>query len=189
MTRLTLSLLENALSFLAEGLVRADAAQADPGQWKFAILGLVQAIELATKERLRREHALLVYADVDNPKLTVSLEKALARLGRIATVELTGDDVKNIQLAASIRNSITHHEVDVSVEQVQVVFATLLGFITEFSRRQLQVERAVGWAKQSVPTRTNERCRTSCTAAEFITRNCVGTALRPWPTLQDSRLV
>lgn len=140
MTRLTLSLWENAISFLVEALTRAVAADKDSCHWKFAIFSLIQAIELTIKERLRREHSLLVFADIDNPRTTVSLEKALARLGKIQTVSLTGDDIRNIQLAASIRNTLTHHEVDVSVDQVRVVFAKLFGFITEFSRQQLQVE-------------------------------------------------
>lgn len=140
MTQLTLSLLQNAESFLVEALAKAVLAEGNIGEWKFAIFNLVQCIELSLKERLRREHPLLVYADVDNPKLSVSLERALSRLARIESVRLTTDDVKNIQLAAAIRNSITHHEVNVSVEQVKVVYAALFGFAVEFSRRQLQVE-------------------------------------------------
>lgn len=140
MTQLTLSLLQNAESFLGEALAKAVLAEKNVGEWKFAIFNLVQCIELALKERLRREHPLFVFGDVDNPKLSVSLERALSRLARIESTHLTEDDVKNIQLAATIRNSVTHHEVDVSVEQVRVVYATLFGFVVEFFRRQLQVE-------------------------------------------------
>ncbi len=140
MSRLTLSLLQNAESFLAEALAKAVLADKDLGEWKFAIFNLVQCIELALKERLRREHPLLVYADVDNPKLSVSLERALSRLARIESVRLMTGDVKNIHLAATIRNSITHHEVNVSVEQVRVVYAALFGFVVEFCRRQLGIE-------------------------------------------------
>lgn len=50
MTQLTLSLLQNAESFLAEGLSKAVLAERDVGEWKFAIFNLVQCIELALKE-------------------------------------------------------------------------------------------------------------------------------------------
>lgn len=165
MTRLTLTLWENAQSFLGEALAKAVAAENNVGEWKFAIFNLVQSIELATKERLRREHSLLVFADVDNPRTTVTLEKALARLGRIPAVKLTLEDIKSIQLAGAIRNSITHHEVDVSVEQIQVVFATLFGFMAEFSRRQLQIEISTAVTEEiwnsalAVDRHTAELCR------------------------------
>ena len=52
-------LLENALSFLEEALDKAVKAERDHVHWKFAILHLVQAIELSLKERLIREHNLM----------------------------------------------------------------------------------------------------------------------------------
>lgn len=140
MAQLSLSLVENSESFLREALQKAVRAERIKSEWKFALFNLVQAIELALKEQLRREHPLLVFSDVDNPKLSVSIERALSRLSRVSSKHLSLDDIKNIQLAASIRNSITHHEVDVSVEQVKVIFASLLGFYADFCRRHLQVE-------------------------------------------------
>ncbi len=142
MAKITLSLLENSESFLKEALHKAILAEKRESEWKFALFNLVQAIELALKERLRREHPLLVYADIDNPKLSVSLERALGRLSQCPTVGLNQDDIKNVRLAASIRNSITHHEVDVSIEQVKSIFASLLGFLSEFSERHLNTSLA-----------------------------------------------
>lgn len=168
MTRLTLTLWENAISFLTEALAKAVAAENNAAEWKFAIFNLVQAIELTAKERLRREHQMLVFADVDNPKTSVSLEKAIARLARVPSVKLTADDIKGIQLAVSIRNSITHHEVDASVEQIQVVFANLLGFIADFSRRQLQVEISVSVPEQiwNDALKVNRHTMALCSRAE-----------------------
>ncbi len=83
MTQLTLSLQQNAVSFLAEALAKAVLAEKEVSEWKFALFNLVQSIELSLKERLRKEHPLLIYADIDKPKLSVSLERALARLARV----------------------------------------------------------------------------------------------------------
>lgn len=141
MTKLILSLRQNAESFLAEAISKAAIAeQKDPYAWKFAIFSLVQSIELTLKERLQKEHPLLVYADIDNPKLSVSLDKALSRLTNINPENLTADDIRNIRIAAAIRNSIAHHAVDVSIEQLRVVFANLFAFLVDFSRRQLNIE-------------------------------------------------
>ncbi|QVW36012.1 hypothetical protein KIP69_03925 [Geobacter sulfurreducens] len=165
MTRLSLSIQENAESFLVEALAKAISAEREPSSWKFAIFSLVQAIELSLKERLRREHPLLVYADVDNPKLSVSLDKALSRLARIDDVKLSTDDVRNIQVATSIRNSIAHHAVDVSIDQLRVVFAGLLGFLVQFCRRQLNIEVSTSissdlWAEAiAIENYASELCR------------------------------
>ncbi len=140
MKQLTLTLQENAESFLKEALTKALLAESAQSEWKFAIFNLVQAIELVLKEKLRREHPLLVFANVENPKISVSLQNALVRLARIESIKLTEIDVKNIHLANAIRNEITHHTVDISLEQIKIVFSKLLGFIIEFCRKQLDME-------------------------------------------------
>ena len=48
-----MSLLENAYDFLNESLRSAGRAEAEPHAWKFAVLNLVQAIELLLKARLQ----------------------------------------------------------------------------------------------------------------------------------------
>jgi hypothetical protein len=187
-TQLTLSLQQNAVSFLAEALAKAVLAEKEVSEWKFALFNLVQSIELSLKERLRKEHPLLIYADIDNPKLSVSLERALARLARIESVVLTSEDMKNIRVAATIRNSIAHHDVNISVEQVKIVFAGLLGFIVEFSRRQLLIEISSIisdslWAEAiAIDRYASELCRRAekQIADEGITSQSLITCIKCW---------
>ena len=53
MPQIALSLIENSHNFLNESLAQAIIAEENPEYWKYAILHLVQAIELSLKERLK----------------------------------------------------------------------------------------------------------------------------------------
>jgi HEPN domain-containing protein len=55
-----MSLLENAYDFLNESLRSAERAGQDSKAWKFAVLHVVQAIELLLKARLHAEHPVLI---------------------------------------------------------------------------------------------------------------------------------
>ena len=135
-----LSLIENSHSFLSESLEKALKAEGSPHQWKFAILSLVQAIELALKERLRIEHPYLIYSDIDKPNNTVSIEKAANRLQTIVGVTLNDSDIKNIRTASKVRNFIVHHGFELNEKQIKAVFGKLLGFISEFYKNHLNVK-------------------------------------------------
>lgn len=132
---LELNLVENARSFVVEALAKAVAAEQDPVQWKFAILHVVQAIELSLKELLRQQHPVLVYKNVDKPAdFTVSLEGALARLKNVASFEPSADEMKALQFAAKVRNAIVHHEFKADPAELKPAFARLFGFLVDFHR-------------------------------------------------------
>jgi|GEM_PF-1590142 len=132
---LELSLVENARSFVIEALAKAVAAETDPVQWKFAILHVVQAIELSLKELLKQQHPILVYRNVDKPgDFTVTLEGALARLKHAAGFEPNSDELKALQFAAKVRNEIVHHEFKADPAELKPAFARLFGFLADFHR-------------------------------------------------------
>lgn len=137
MSRLRLSLGENAQGFLKEALAKAIAAQETPEEWRFAILNLVQAVELALKERLKREHPALIYRNVDNRSRTVSTHLAVKRLQDIADLSFGRADLAALQTAVSWRNDTVHYEVDYSITQIKVGVATVLGFLADFYRNHL----------------------------------------------------
>ncbi|OFW35031.1 MAG: hypothetical protein A3F70_18135 [Acidobacteria bacterium RIFCSPLOWO2_12_FULL_67_14] len=128
---------ENSKTFLEEAISKAVLAEGSSIAWKFAVLALVQALELAVKERLRREHAILVFASVDNPKRTVSFDLGIARLQKIAKVDLDPHDLSALDRAKEWRDAIVHSDIDVRVDQLKPVFARLLGFYASFARRHL----------------------------------------------------
>jgi hypothetical protein len=134
---LNFSLIENARSFIIEALSKAIAAEKTPPEWKFAILHLVQAIELSLKELLKAQHPILIYKNVDKPKFTVSLEEALIRLKQIASFEPTKEEVTALEFAANVRNEIVHHEFKADPAELKAAFARLFGFLADFHRTHM----------------------------------------------------
>jgi len=137
MTHLKLSLSENAVSFAEDALSNALVAEETPERWKFAILGLVQAIELSLKELLSRQHPFLIYKDVDKPNNTVGIEQAASRLRTIANIQLTSDESAALKTAVQIRNCVVHHQVDAAIADMKLIFARLLAFLNDFHRKHL----------------------------------------------------
>ncbi|WP_410666732.1 hypothetical protein [Amycolatopsis sp. cmx-4-68] len=126
-----LDLWPNAYSFVNESLRCATGATSNPSRWKFALVHASQALELILKERLRREHALLVYTNVDKPRHTVTLELAIERLGTCG-VEIPDKEIKDIRSAKELRNAIIHFNIDATDEQFQGAYVSLLEFAHRF---------------------------------------------------------
>lgn len=137
MSTYTISLIDNANGFFGEAVEKAVLAESIPLQWKYAILFLVQAIELSLKERLRQEHEVLIYADVDKRKHTVSLSQCLERLAGISAVSISAEDRQAVHTAMDWRNHLVHHQFAFDVTTLKPVFARLLGFYYAFSREHL----------------------------------------------------
>ena len=127
-----ISLLENTYSFLDEALSNAIKAEKDTIRWKYAILNLVQAIELSLKEKLRQEHPILIFQKIDSPKFTVNLCTALSRLQNICKLKLSTSDLTTINKAAGLRNQIVHFEFSIEEKPNKLIFAKLLGFLSHF---------------------------------------------------------
>lgn len=137
MSRLKLTLEENAISFAEDALSNAVMAEKAPKRWKFAILSLIQAIELSLKELLRKQHPYLIYQNIDKPDKTVGIEQAIQRLRLIAGITMTPDESSALRTAVDVRNKIVHHHVDEAVANLKLVFARLLGFLNDFHRKHL----------------------------------------------------
>jgi hypothetical protein len=100
------SLLENSHSFLREAANRGVSALEDPAHWPFAILSLVQAVELSLKEILRQKHPILIFQNIDAPEKTVSIEKAMLRLAnpKIGGIKFPESEKSKLRAAIKWRN-------------------------------------------------------------------------------------
>lgn len=132
MERLKLNLRENAIDFLEDALSNAMVAEEVPRRWKFAVLSVVQAIELSLKQLLSEVHPLFVYANIDNPDKTITLDKAVSRLKQVAILKLSKEEAQALKLAKETRHKIVHYEVDENIEELKLAFARLLAFLSEF---------------------------------------------------------
>ena len=126
-----LNLRHNAYDFLNESIRNAERAINNPAIWKFAIINLAQAIELLLKERLRQEHQLLVYIDVDRRRQTVGVDQALARLDSCG-ISFEQEDIVRLRRARDIRNNIVHYDIAFNPDQFHQSYIDLFEFIHVF---------------------------------------------------------
>jgi len=131
-----ITLLENSQSFLKEALEKAVLAETEPIQWKFAVFSMVQSIELLLKERLKREHSVLIYKNVDRRTQTVGIKEAIGRLTSIVKLKISKNDSDTIEKASELRHEIVHHEFNILPKDLKLVFAKLLGFSIKFHNKE-----------------------------------------------------
>lgn len=135
--KLKLNLLENSHDFLNASLYYYGQSKEKPEALKFAIIHLVQSMELMFKERLRRTHEVFIYENIDKPKNTVSITTALERLSSLARIKFDAIDKSTIHTAIEWRNQIMHYEVDITFREIEAKFAVLFEFLYGFYKEYL----------------------------------------------------
>jgi len=132
-----LDLLENSQSFLVEAVDKAIGAEENVRHWQFAVLNLVQSLELSLKLILKNIHPLFIYENIDNPKNTVSITKAIERLENpnIGKILFTSSEKKGMESAIKLRNKITHSEFELSFEYAQAQFFKVFSLVATVQRR------------------------------------------------------
>ena len=104
-----ITLIENSYTFVNESILNLRRSRSDATYLSFAILHLIQGLELMLKYVLREEHSLLIYENIDKPTNTVSLSQCLVRLKNIAHINIDDKEEKIIKRAISQRNKIVHY--------------------------------------------------------------------------------
>jgi hypothetical protein len=130
-------LLENAQNFIEESIHSVEWAKTKPKKWPFAILHLIQGLELLIKHLLVSHHKILVYENIDNPKHTVSLQQGLNRLIALNSVNVEEKERRAIKVAIEFRNNIVHYEYDLNEKQAEAVYCELFEFVHFFYRKHL----------------------------------------------------
>jgi hypothetical protein len=148
-----LSLIENSYNFLNQSLVHYRKTGRNIHEWPFAVLHITQSIELMLKHVLKTVHPILIFEDIDHPRNTVSLERALIRL---ETVGITvGEKEKiNIRRATSYRNQVVHYEFDLNKHECKKIYAQLFEFthffhLTHFDKEIHAHIRKTHWAAEA----------------------------------------
>ena len=141
--RIRFRLLSNGLDFIMEAVNRLTGAT--HRDYKYAILHLCSGIELILKERLRREHLLLI---AEKPQeltqsayesgdfRSVSLRDCLDRLKNCG-VHLEDKDRKILLDFRKRRNRIEHLDMEDTVEAIKSSTATVLNIIFGFIHKEL----------------------------------------------------
>ena len=141
-SEIKLSLLDNSHAFLNEAVTYALSAQGDVRKWQFAVLNLVQSLELSLKSLLHDIHPILVYENVDAPKHTVGPLQALDRLNHphIAGAKFSKTERRRIKNAIDLRNQMTHSEFTLKPEYATAKFFEIFGFVAFFQARHFECE-------------------------------------------------
>ncbi len=137
-----LDLLNNSVSYFREAVSYAQQDEPDTNQWKFAIVNVVQAMELAFKERIRRVHPVLIWESVDKKDKSVSMRSALARLTdpTMGGIAISTNDQQKIIKAVDLRNELIHFEFDHEHDHIEGKFAEIFSFLIFFYREHLEME-------------------------------------------------
>lgn len=137
-----LDLLNNSISYFREAVSHAQQESPDTSHWKFAIVHVVQAMELAFKEYLRRIHPVFIFESVDRADKTIGLKGALARLRNpsIGNVVMSDTEKTKIERAFDLRYELTHFEFNHEHEHIELKFAEIFGFMIFFYRMHLKLE-------------------------------------------------
>jgi hypothetical protein len=137
-----LDLLKNSISYFREAVSYGQQNPIETNHWKFAILHVVHAMELAFKERLRRIHPLFIYESVDRAEKTLTLRAALNRLRNpnIGNIPISEPVVKKIEKAFDLRSDLTHFEFNHSHEHIELKFAEIFSFMIFFYRTHLGLD-------------------------------------------------
>ena len=121
---------------------KAILAEKDPTQWPFAILSLIQSLELCIKEVLRREHPLFIYENIDNPINTVSISRAFSRLENkeILNFKIPEEVKRKISKAIELRNKIIHFEYELNPVLALAKFSEIFSFVSHFQNRFFKID-------------------------------------------------
>lgn len=151
--KLKMSLTENAYDFLNASLKYFHEADEygnhnkflsnrdKHSKWKFAIINIIQAMELLFKEILKREHPILIYENIDNGytsnNKTVSLSLALNRMVTILNLDIDNSDITKIKKVINLRNEMMHYKFHLSSEEAKQKYGMIYKFIKNFHQEYL----------------------------------------------------
>lgn len=136
-------LLENGLDFILSAVEYA--ARGTPRDLKYAIMHLVDGMELLVKARLEREHWSLLFSQVDKASQvrlksgdfkSVDFEQACERLKSICGVELDASRRKYLDDLRKRRNVARHYKIELDVYQVRSLLAQCLNVYRDFCERE-----------------------------------------------------
>lgn len=145
---INISISENSHAFLEESVNKAITASSELRDWQFAILHLVQSLELSLKSMLHSVNPILIYDNIDSPKHTVSVRKAIIRLenSHILGGIFANKEKDNIEKAIELRNQITHSDFSFTEQYAIAKFFETFSFVVHFQAVHLnyEVEDIVG---------------------------------------------
>ena len=140
MKHIEFSLKENAIDSLKHGIEHYLESD-DQTDLKYAVLHIAQAVELFLKEKLFREHYLLVFSKPEKANelsKTVTLDECIQRLSA-AKIDFDVDEVNAFRKLQEYRNQIQHFKVKLKREDVTYEIGRALKYLELFLDNELEI--------------------------------------------------
>lgn len=136
---------ENAMDSLVHGVehfLSATGAK-EKRNLKHAVLHVFHAVELFLKARLAEAHPTLIYVKPeqaeDDGAHTVDFAVLVRRLGKVGAT-LSKEEIDDLTALRKFRNSIEHHKLAASKEDIKNYLGRAMRFLETFLRDELDTE-------------------------------------------------
>ncbi|MFH1213478.1 MAG: zinc ribbon domain-containing protein [Candidatus Neomarinimicrobiota bacterium] len=139
MTNLKLNLLQNGLDSLRHA--SEHFLEDSESGLKYSILHLSHSIELLLKERLAKEHDLLIFSKPENSSenaKTVTLDETIKRLSA-AGIHLSNDAKLSFEALQRTRNKVQHYQLNLIKKDVEAEIGRNVKYIIDFLRDELSI--------------------------------------------------
>lgn len=149
---LKLSLLDNALDFIYDAVIRLSNPTQSPSDIKYSILHLSSGIELLLKQCLLDEHWTLIFAKIDEADKialqagdfkSVDFKEAINRLERVCSIKLEKDRGL-LEALRKIRNRIEHYQITISKDEAVSILVKVWAFILDFIAEAIDLSSSEG---------------------------------------------
>lgn len=135
---MNITLIENALDFILSALEHAKIG--DDRNLKYAILHVSDGVELVLKEKLKREHWSLLFADINKANeaifksgafKSVDFADCITRLETISLISLKAH-TKLLNTLRGVRNKLQHFEYNGTKDEVLAILVGTWAFVLDF---------------------------------------------------------
>ena len=111
-------------------------------KWKLAFVSLVQSFELLLKYLLFETKEVLIYENIDEPKMdkTVSIGQAIKRIENLKILMMPGENKNFIRNCVVLRNEFIHGTVVIKTEEIKNKFCKLIALYNEIHNKFEQVD-------------------------------------------------
>lgn len=156
--KIVLDVLENSKEFLFDSLDLYAQGYSDDNhenpkdvvllrrKWKLAYISLVQAVELLLKHAIAMVAPNLLLPNVDAKPViekTITFEQCLSRIVNFTKIPIDDTEMIRLRNCAKLRNQLIHYKVDISTQEIQIRYSSLLKI---YSSLYLKIEgKEIEW--------------------------------------------
>jgi hypothetical protein len=161
-----LGLEENAIDSLVHA-VEHFLADERPTDLKYTVLHVFHATELFLKARLAKTDPELIYEEPrkDGTRNTIGWKELKKRLCKNSGVVWLEEDDNNLKFLQQIRNSIEHHRIVGSRDEIKEYVGRAMYFLDRFLKKELGIN-----LKEQLDTFNNETYQTLAKACVFYVK-------------------